>query len=99
MGWKFTFEAENGNRIMKRFRSVTTFRKTDDQEFLWWSYKDRVFRTWDGPVLDASSNHSEPVRSFKAFKRFLRKHPELKGYEVVLCHRYIGYNVTAEWED
>jgi hypothetical protein len=39
-------------------------------------------------------------RSFKAFKRHLRKHPELKeAGEIVLSSRYIGHNITAVWKE
>ena len=60
---------------------------------------------WNGKtqkwVTDSSwtSSHSHTVKSFKAFKRHLRKHKELEieGIEVVLCNKY-RFNIIARWE-
>ena len=89
--WTFTFEAERGQRLMKRFRSCTTFAG------LWYCRLTRKFVPTERKLPKGGSNHSPPIKSFKAFKRFLRKHPELIGSEVILVSRYIGHNIKANW--
>lgn len=89
--WEFEFEAKNGERIMKWFRVCTTFGE------LWWCNRDKKFRPFGDGLPEGGSNHSPPIRTFKAFKRFLRKHPELQGQEVHLVNRYIGHSVTANF--
>lgn len=101
--WTYKFDAPAGERMLKRFRSVTTWGKNKGQPILWWCYATRTFRESDTDLgyrsfAKGASSHA-PIRSFKAFKRFLRKHPELKGYEVVLCNRFEDHNVTAIWQE
>lgn len=90
---ELVFEAPVGLRILRsRFHGVTTWHTNDDQPSLWWSFAER---RWINRSVPGSSNYA-PCGSYKAFLRHLKKHQEqLKGYEVVLVSRYIGYNVTA----
>ncbi len=92
---KITFEAEHGCRILRnRWMGITTYRK-DDQPSLWWCYRTKKWVTSNEKMPDGGTSHA-PCKSYKAFLRHLRKHPELKGYEVTFVSRYIGYNITAE---
>ena len=95
--WHFEFDAPVGTRILSsRFMGITHYSLAD----LWWS---EHFQKWM-PIKDAltdndggASNTAE-CRSFKAFKRHLRKHPELRDAgEVTLVSRFIGYSITAKW--
>ena len=97
--WKFTFEAEAGHRILKRFIGVTSYGLD-----LWWSHPQRRWVTADELSNRAPDDWSAyplgttaPCRSFRAFKRHLRdKCASIPlGYEVTLVNHYIGYNVKA----
>lgn len=87
------FEAPLGQRILRsRFTGITTFSIEAEGKYhsLWWDGE-----RWSENAPSAASSHA-PCRSYKAFLRHLDRHyEELKGYEVVLVHRYIGFNVTA----
>jgi hypothetical protein len=89
--WVLEFEAPVGERLMKRYRSVTTFAS------LWWCNDKRKFVSVHDPLPKGGSNHFWPIRSVKAFKRFLRNHPELQGVEVILVSRFEGHNVKANY--
>ncbi|QIW87799.1 hypothetical protein Ab1vBOLIVR5_gp151 [Agrobacterium phage OLIVR5] len=94
--WHIEYEAEVHSRVNRYFRSITTCRFSTDDPYLWWCYDKKKFV----PIEETSgqySNHSEGPRTIKAFKRFLRKHPELKGYEVIFVNRYAGLGATAVW--
>lgn len=82
------FEAPIGQRILRsRFMWITTF---GGDEPLWWDGKQ-----WTTSPTSGYSNCAT-CHSYKAFLRHLKKHKEsLKGYEVVLVHRYIGFNIVA----
>lgn len=49
-------------------------------------------------TLHSHGNTSKPIRTLRAFKRFLRDHPELKGRRVKLVSRFIGFNVDAVFD-
>ena len=98
MTWKFYFSASSKcNTLCFSFSDITVF---NDETFeniiipMW----NRNTKKW---VTDSSwtSSHSHTVKSFKAFKRHLRKHKELEieGIEVVLCNK-CGFNIIARWE-
>lgn len=86
--WRFEFEAPVGERMMKRFIGVTTY-----SDF--WYGDDAVWsKTLDKDQCYGSTANG--VNSFPAFKRHLRKHPELRECEsVILVSRFVGYNITA----
>ena len=92
--WKFEFQQPVGKRILNsRFIGVTNFHD------LWWCYETKSWKTLDECEGGASTNFSD-CRSFKAFKRHLNKHPELKTIpEVILCSRFVGYDIIAKWEE
>lgn len=100
MTWLITYEAPKGFRINRYFDSVTTYRKNDDQEFISF-YED--FNVWSvkSPVEDydgwSSSHHNRGApKTYKAFKRYLNNHPELKDYEVVAVNKYYTVFKTGE---
>lgn len=92
--WQFTFEAPVGTRVLKRCFGVTTYGKSD----VWFCDElDKWLPISEVPE-DYGASSNATCRSFKAFKRHLRKHPELKTVdEVVLTSRFIGHNITARW--
>ena len=89
------FEAPVGLRILRsRFMGITAWKTNEDQPSLWWSSSERKWLP-HGAVTTPASTHA-PCGSYKAFLRHLKKHQDqLKGYEVMLVSRYIGFNVTA----
>lgn len=89
--WQFEFDAPVGTRILgSRFTGITHFSFNKG----WFSYADNK---WVDTCAGPASSHAV-CKSFKAFKRHLRKHPELKDVgEVILVSRFIGYNITAKW--
>jgi len=90
--WRFEFEAPVGQRVLKRFMCVTTY-----EHNFWWSEEHKMFTCFNH-LGNKGGGSSHGVHSFKAFKRFLRKHPELQGTEVVLVSRFMGHNITAKYE-
>lgn len=95
--WKYSFDAEPGTRVLRsRFIGITHFTRVTD---LWWYDAQR---RWCKPsevgVTDWYGN-TAPCNSFKAFKRHLRKHPELRTVdEVILVSRFKGHDIRATWE-
>lgn len=94
--WHFIFDAHVNTRILNsRFFGITHF--SDSQ--IWWSEKKRKWLIWDECMKYGIYSNTAPCHSFKAFKRHLRKHPELKEVgKIVLSSRYIGHNITAVWK-
>ena len=94
MAWAFAFEAPVGTRIKKRYFGVTNY------EDLWYCDELRVWVTLDElPEEYGASTHAR-CNSVKAFKRHLRKHPELRKLnEVLLTSIYEGHDVIARWYD
>lgn len=96
---QIVFEAKKGNRVMRGFRGVAV--KSKDN--LWWSWR---FKCWvplevlrdKWSNYGATSTHhigKDAPKTFKAFLSYLDRHPELKGCEVTLISKWVGYNVTA----
>jgi len=90
-GWSFVFDAPVGERILKRYWGVTSF------EDFWF---DREANKWiPSAELDGQrsvGNWDHRPRTFKAFKRYLRKHPELRQMkEVVFGSLFVGHDIRA----
>jgi hypothetical protein len=99
--WKLKYEAPLGFRVNKGFDTVTTYSD------LWFSSKDGKWKKGLDKGGTNSTHHSKP-KSLKAFIRYLNRHEELKGVEVILTHRsyyktqngeIISLDVVANWED
>jgi ubiquinone/menaquinone biosynthesis C-methylase UbiE len=89
-----TFEAPLGQRILRnRFTGITVFGESS-QPFLWWCHATRKWVTSNTPMPQGGSTHAD-CKSYRAFLRHLRKHPELKGYEVYLVSRFRDNNIIA----
>jgi hypothetical protein len=84
------YEAPRGTRIKYGFLGVTV----DD---LWYSEELRAWGT-SPELIDkgatTSSNFQHNVRTVRAFRRFVRKHPQFRG-KMTLCSRWVGHNVYA----
>ena len=89
-----TFEAPLGQRIHRHwFMGITVFRN-DEQPSLWWCNATRKWVTANTPMPQGGSTHAD-CKSYKSFLRHLRKHPELKDYEVYLVSRFRDNNIIA----
>ena len=90
------FDAGLRERVLNsRFMGITTFGLTDNRPSLWWCHKSRRWVTSTVDATKGASTHA-PCRSYKAFRRHLKKHAaELQGYDVVLVSRFQDQNVTA----
>lgn len=64
---------------------------------MWWSYEHNKFVELMDDIGKKGGSSSKDVRSFKAFKRFLRKHSYLKGKTVHLNSRWTNNSVVARW--
>jgi hypothetical protein len=85
---RYEFEAPKGGRFFRYGCGVTVI---DKQEPFWW---DKEARRWIYFDPNKSLSTHAPCRTFKAFKRHVRKHyEELKGREVIWANRF--YNITA----
>lgn len=105
--WKFEFEAPVGLRCMKGFWGVCVW-SGKNQDSVWWCEEQQKWVTPENAGKQGYSTHHHGPKSFKAFKRYLRKHPELKGHNVELVHRdhlkdedgYItNLGINAYWEE
>lgn len=93
--WHVEFDAPVGTRILSsRFFGITQFSDAD----LWWSY---TYKKWlSSEKCNGNCSSHKRVGSFKAFRRHLRKHPELQACdEVVLVSKFVGHNIRAFWRD
>ncbi len=90
--WTFEFEAPYGDQCKKLGWMITT-RNIDN---CWWSDDERL---WKDNVKGGDHGSHTRCKTFKAFQRHLRKHPELQveGAEVILVSRYKGYDIKANW--
>ncbi len=92
-GWTFEFDAPVGERVLKRFHSVTTF---GPDVSLWWCHSTNRWVRYGEHQSRNIGSHSRRVRSFKAFMRHLEAHPILEeAAEVVLVSRFVGHSIRA----
>lgn len=81
------FQAPLGKRILRHgFMGITNFDR------LWWCYETK---RWVEEPNGNASTHA-PCKSYKAFLRHIRKHPELKGHEVILVSRFRDYSIIVK---
>lgn len=87
------FEAPKGKRLQRYFVGVEA---TKESGVSWWSLELRQWRK-DPNDFPCSTICAE-VKTLSAFRKHLKKHPELNG-RAVLVSGFIGYNVYANRED
>lgn len=108
--WKFKYDSPRNDRLHKQgFVWVTCFADTDIITPKYCEQLDLWIQTNDWSKV--SSDSSKPVTCFRAFKKYLRKHPELriKGVEIIFHNRLLAidtkgeimynYTITAYWEE
>ncbi len=85
------FEAPKGERVHRYFWAVTLTEITEDN--LWWNTKLGKWEPYQANKDHGYSTHA-PCKTLKAFKRMLRKYPEIIG-RCVLVNKYKGLDVYA----
>jgi hypothetical protein len=81
-----SFQAPLGQRALRRhIMGIASYG-------LWWCYETKQ---WVKQPKGSASTHA-PCKSYKAFLRHIRKHPELKGHEVVLVSRFRGNDIIVK---
>lgn len=97
MAWHFKREGDTQPPILRYgFWGITHFNMGVD---LWWSPDLRRWMSY-AEFVDRQlvASNTAPCRSFKAFKRHLRRHPILQQIGFVrLVHKYVGYSIEATW--
>jgi hypothetical protein len=82
------FDKPKGQRIHKQFYGI---RSTNS---MWWV---QSHNRWVQELPDTGFDIASTIKrckSLRAFKRHLRKHPEIRG-KAVLVSRWVGYNIYA----
>lgn len=101
--WQFTFEShENGYAQSYKHRFggwwVGVNCINNEQESLWWSNEIKKWVTYDKIGDKGGSNHCQIGTGLRAFKRHLRNHPELQGYEVYYASRLRNNDIKAVFD-
>jgi hypothetical protein len=76
---KIKFTQSKGNRFYKQFIWITT------NNSLWWS---NLENKWIKNPKDKMYSSCKKCKSVKAFKRHLKKHPEIQGNAVLVSRFY-----------
>lgn len=88
------FEKPKGKRFKRYFIGIQPIDKYYNEDFKYWY--DYTLGKWQhNDELDRCHMYSNafwPCNTVKAFRRHLKKNPEMKG-KLRLVNRYIGYDV------
>lgn len=81
------FEKPRGQRLHKRFIWITNFSR------MWWLEKSK---RWSASINDIDEDCTNCVncKTLRAFRRHLRKHPEIRG-KAILVSEFSGYDIFA----
>jgi len=91
MEWRFEFDAPVGERMMRRFWGVTL-----NKDDLWFGHEEKKWLESTAQSTGGASNWDHAPRTFKAFKRYLKRHPELSAcQEVTLGSLFVGHDIRA----
>lgn len=97
MAWHFEWQQKNDPPILRYgFWGVTHYSMD-----IYWSHDLRRWMPYTEFVdRELVASNTATCRSFKAFKRHLRRHPILQQIGFVrLVHKYVGYSIEATWRD
>lgn len=87
--WELSYTAPRGLRTNRGFTSVTVI--TSNRSHWWWCQEKGRWITHEEDFNDRRTSHHDlcdgAPKTKKAFARYLRKHPELKGETVMLVNR------------
>jgi hypothetical protein len=96
--WQFEFEAPVKTRILRNhFFGIQHYCK-DGMVDKWFAETQKKWLKRSNIDPSEGFSNTAKCRSFKAFKRHLRKNPELQECSpVVLVSRFMGHSVIARW--
>ena len=77
------FHLNKGARVKKGFIWIVPHAD------LWWSYQHKKWLPLNDRGSEGASTSFE-CKSVRAFRSHMRRHPELKGIKMELCHRCYG---------
>lgn len=101
---KLCYSASKNERINYNFYGVRVQRRSKKQPAMWysentktWVPRPEVNRSHDfyGTVYSHHHSGSGAPKTARGIRRYLRKHPELKGYIIVFVNNYAGHNITV----
>lgn len=85
---KFKFDAKKGQRITKQFWAVYPVSN------LWFVPELNKWLDADEIKPEYSmTTHDHSIKSFKAFKRYMKKHTELHNVDVILVSNFKDYDI------
>jgi hypothetical protein len=87
-GMKMRFDKQKGQRLHKQFRGITNF------SGMWWLHDSKRWVDKLPMPLTEIAGTTAPCRTLRAFRRHLKKHPNIKG-KAILISRFVGFDVYA----
>lgn len=85
----FKFISPKGKRILKQMWGVYV-------PGLWFVPElNKWFDANDIKPEYSMTTHDTTVKTFKAFKRYIKNHPELYGEKVILVSNYVGHDIEV----
>jgi len=85
---KIIYKKSKGSRLKKQFFDITV------EGSVWWVPQMKLWYAIDNIPKGMNFQSFCPCKSVKAFKRHVRKHPEVScAYNLRLNSKYIGYSV------
>jgi hypothetical protein len=91
---KIRYEKPKGRRFKRYFLGIQPIDKYNSEEDTQYWYNYTLGKWQHNNELDRTCSFSNafwPCRTVRAFRRHLKKHPEMKG-KLRLVNRYIGYD-------
>lgn len=85
---KFKFTSPKGQRILKQMWGVRV-------PGLWFVPDQNIWVHSLAGVFTKYTTYDTSVKSFKAFKRYIKRHPELYGEKVILVSEYANQDIEA----
>jgi hypothetical protein len=83
---KLLYDKSKGRRLRHQFAWIQT--RSQKGQMLWWDSSKKV---WG----EEGNTNCVSCYSVKAFKRHIKKHPELKGCKVILVSDFVGCDVIC----
>ena len=87
------YNQSKGRRLKKQFMWIQVLKLVQKDplydESLWWDYEQQIWT--ENPI--GSSSNCKDCHSIKAFKRHIRKHPEIKDHKAILVSEFKGCDV------
>lgn len=91
---KIIYKKSKGTRLKKQFLDITV-----DEVSIWWVPQMKQWYAIDNIPKGMHYQSWCPCKSVRAFKRHVRKHPEVScAYNLHLNSKYIGYDVMFNSE-